>query len=176
MIRAALTDLGKGRERHNPDLQRQDIPTAKRPRSSNLKLPRQFTDRDRDKFLRDTFSYISEFFRESLQELEKRNPGIEIEFQEVDARSFEATAYVGGTRKTHCGVWWGDKLLGRGILYSSSGVTRNSFNESISVEHDSDALFLKPLGMPHLMGGVEQKLSQHGAAEYLWSLFIERVR
>ena len=51
-----------------------------RPRSSNLRLKKEFTDRDKDRFLAEGFEYIGNFFEGSLEELEGRNPGIETDF------------------------------------------------------------------------------------------------
>jgi len=46
-------------------------------RSSNLRIKRQFSDRDRHRFLDDGFEFIAGYFENSLKELEARNPGDE---------------------------------------------------------------------------------------------------
>lgn len=151
--------------------------SAAAPRSSNLRLAKAFTERDKDKFLAESFEYISIFFRNSLSELEQRNPGVETQFQSIDGKSFEASVYVRGAKGAHCGIWWGDRLLGNGIKYSSSGVSTNSFNESLSVETDDQSMFLKPLGMARIFSqDTSENLSEHGAAEYFWALLIERLQ
>lgn len=50
------------------------------PRSSNLRLRKEFSDADRSKYLRSAFEYMSRFFNNSLEELKGRNPGVETEF------------------------------------------------------------------------------------------------
>src|ERR1019366_5306950 len=50
------------------------------PRSSNLRLRKEFTQRDRDQFLDQAFEFISRFFENSLGELAARNAGIEGSF------------------------------------------------------------------------------------------------
>jgi len=46
------------------------------PRSSNLRLPRSFTDADKDRFRDEAFDYIAKYFENSLAELSERNVGI----------------------------------------------------------------------------------------------------
>ena len=63
------------------------------PRSSNLGLAKQFSQRDKDRFLVETFEYIAVFFENSLSELGQRNPGVEGVFRRIDANRFYATIY-----------------------------------------------------------------------------------
>ncbi len=162
-----------------------DVPAAteirtQRPRSSNLRVARVFTERDRDDFARNAFEFIARFFENSLQELSLRNPDLEGRFERIDANRFTAVAYRGGRAAARCTIFFGG-LMGRGteIGYSSndSGAT-NSFNESLSVGEDEQSLYLKPLGMSSTFGGQQpnQKLSEEGAAELLWALFIEPLQ
>jgi len=60
------------------------------------------------------------------------------------------------------------------IGYSNSGLGNgNSFNESLSVADDGQALGLKALGIGSFTGSRGDKiLTLEGAAEYLWSMFI----
>ena len=51
----------------------------------------------------------------------------------------------------------------------------NSCNESLSVEDDGHALFLKPMGMS-FGAGETKSLSEHGAAEYFWAIVMRRVQ
>ena len=77
------------------------------PRSSNLRVKKTFTQRDRDRFLQDAFEYTARFFENSLQELEGRNPGIEQSFRRVDANRFTAAAYRDGKKVCQCTVFVG---------------------------------------------------------------------
>ncbi|WP_200828713.1 toll/interleukin-1 receptor domain-containing protein [Caballeronia choica] len=43
------------------------------PRSSNLRLKKEFSDLDRDVFIKDSFDFMARFFEGSLQELEARH-------------------------------------------------------------------------------------------------------
>jgi len=149
-----------------------------RPRSSNLRVKKEFTDRDKDRFLTDSFEYIANFFEGSLEELEQRNPGIETNFRRIDANHFTASAYRHGKELTRCKIWLGDRggFVG-GIAYSTD-LSRgdNSYNESLSVEHDGYALFLKPMGMSLRQQAKDSMLTFEGGAEYLWAMFIEQLQ
>jgi hypothetical protein len=53
----------------------------------------------------------------------------------------------------------------------------NSFNENMSVEVGAQALTLRVLGMQiHRSTNGESHLSQEGAAEYYWALFVEPLQ
>lgn len=164
---------------------RRDVPTttevrAPRARSSNLRVARVFTEKDRDDFARNAFEFIARFFENSLEELSRRNPDVEGRFRRIDANRFTAVAYRGGRAAARCTVFFGS-LMGRGteIGYSAddSGAT-NSFSEALSVGEDEESLYLKPLGMSSIVGGQQrnQKLSENGGAELLWALFIEPLQ
>ena len=62
------------------------------PRSSNLRMRKTFTERDRDQFLDQSFEYVARFFENSLGELEARSPGLETTFKRIDATRFTAAA------------------------------------------------------------------------------------
>ncbi|MEZ4601355.1 MAG: toll/interleukin-1 receptor domain-containing protein [Syntrophotaleaceae bacterium] len=151
---------------------------AAKPRSSNLRIRKEFSDRDFDKFLAESYEFIANFFEGSLQELERRNPDIETDFRRIDANHFTAKIYRKGKQKCGCKIWHGSRrgVVG-GIAYRGNGglhdyMDDSSFNEAMNVENDGYALFLKPLGMAHLGWGRDQMLTQEGAAEYFWGLFV----
>lgn len=147
-------------------------------RSSNLRIKRKFDDHERDEFLEDSYEYIARYFDGSLQEFSVRNPNIKTRFKRLSETGFAAFIYDNGERVTQCSVWYGGGSLGSpGIAYSQSGeVQRNSYNESLSVVDDGYTLQLKPLGMQMSTGRSEGALSQQGAAEYYWSMFIRTLQ
>ena len=81
---------------------------SQRVRSSNLRVRQEFTDRQRHKFLDETFEFIAQYFEGSLAELEARNADVETSFKRVDANRFEAVVYMGGQERSRCGIWLGD--------------------------------------------------------------------
>jgi hypothetical protein len=147
-------------------------------RSSNLRIKRKFDDHERDEFLENSYEYIARYFDGSLQELSARNPQIKTRFKRLSETSFAAFIYDGGERVAQCSVWYGEGSFGSpGIAYSQSGeAQRSSFNESLSVVDDGYTLQLKPLGMQLFGERREDALSQQGAAEYYWSLFIRSLQ
>lgn len=146
-------------------------------RSSNLRVKRAFTDHDRDRARHECFDYVARYFANSLQELEVRNPGIKADFRQLDAQSFEASVYVDGDRVARCGIWLGNESWGGELVYSASGVTRGSFNESMSLDDDGYALGFKPMGMgafsSHARAGL---LGFEGVAEYFWEMLIRPLQ
>jgi len=149
-----------------------------RVRSSNLRVRQEFTDRQRHKFLDEAFEFIAQYFEGSLAELEARNSDVETSYKRVDANRFEAVVYMGGQERSRCGIWLGDGAsILKGILFSHSGLGGgNSYNESLSIEDDGFSLFLKPMGMARMGQGGDKLLTAEGAAEYYWSLFVERLQ
>ena len=157
----------------------QTSPSPSVPRSGNLSVPKEFTDRERDAFLTRAFEYLARYFENSLEELQSRNEHVETEFRQIDANRFEAASYVAGRQQSRCGIWvtpgstWGAK----GIFFSHAGVgDGNSYNESMSVGDDGFTLHLEPLGFSHLSHQGSGALTLEGAAEYYWTLFVEQLR
>ncbi len=145
------------------------------PRSSNLRVSKRFTDRDRDLFLHEAFEYMARFFENSLTELSQRNVEIDGNFRRLDANRFTAIAYRDGESVAACSIVLGPRgsFMG-GIAFSHNAeASTNSFNESLSVENDDQTLYLKPLGMSRFGGGdAPEKLTPQGGAELFWDLFI----
>lgn len=150
---------------------------AAMPRSSNLRLKKEFTQADHDRFLEDTFEFMDKFFQGSLAELEARNEGIETRYRKIDGNAFTASIYRNGNKVSACGIRLGG-MLGAGIAYSQGDdAPTNSMNESLSVEHDDQKLFLKPLGMGHYGHDHDQGgFSEEGAAEYYWAMLIDPLQ
>lgn len=146
------------------------------PRSSNLRVRREFTDRDHHTFLHEAFEHIARHFENSLSELRRRNEQVESDFRRIDANRFEARAYLAGEEKSLCGIWLGGLSRTDSLLFSYDGVGNGSHNESMSVGDDGYTLFLEPLGIPFLGQQHDRHLTMEGAAEYFWSLFMERLR
>jgi hypothetical protein len=150
---------------------------AAEPRSSNLSLAKTFSQRDKDQFRIDTFEYIARFFENSLAELEGRNPGYEGAFRRVDANRFFATIYHNGRDVSRGTVYMGGGAWGNGVNYVQGETTdSNSMNESLTVEADNQALYLKNLGMSSFGRDQDRKLSQEGAAELLWDILIKPLK
>ncbi|CAI9388444.1 MULTISPECIES: hypothetical protein [Citrobacter] len=159
----------------NPMFQATD--TVFIPRSSNLSLPKRFTDLDKDRACRDGFEYVARYFEGSLAELKKRHAGVEIDFHRPDAEAFTCAVYINGSKVGQCGIWCGSRNMGFGdICYSQSGVTHNSCNESLSVADNGQTLgfrTLMGLGYSNLRDSL---LTNEGMAEHLWDMFFSPIQ
>lgn len=152
-------------------------PAAKR--SSNLRLKKESSQLDRDRFLNDSFEFIARFFESSVEELVARNPGVEGRYQRIDARRFSTVLYRNGKAVAECsvGVDGPGGRHGGGIAFSfDASAQSGSFNEMLYVESDSQSLHFTPLGMQSFGAEEPGHLSDHGAAEHLWGLLMRPLQ
>jgi hypothetical protein len=150
--------------------------TRIKPRSSNLRIRREFTEADCDKFLHNTFEYMAEFFETSLTELSGRHHSIETNYRRVNADCFTAVIYKDGKAAARCKITLGG-MFGRGISFSYNDQPNNGgLNENLSLEVGDEQIFLKALGMAARGRTEEHKFSPEGAAEYYSSLLIEPLQ
>lgn len=146
------------------------------PRSSNLTLPKTFTDEERHDFAAQCFQYIQNYFEQSLVELQARNPGVSGRLTATSQRGFTAIVFWDGKRKAGCHVRLGSGFGAYTIAYSGSeNAQENSYNELLSVEADKYMLFFKAtMGVFNRAG--DARLTEEGAAEHLWGMFIEPLQ
>jgi hypothetical protein len=146
-------------------------------RSSNLRIRKQFTDLDKDRFRHDGFEYIAKFFENSLQELASRNSGLDQTFRRIDGNRFSAAAYQGGQKvcKGSASIA-GGPMGSESIEYSMTDEPRHgSMNEAVYVKADDQMIYFEVLGMQSY-GGEKEKLTFQGAAELFWEIFIRPLQ
>lgn len=161
----------------NPMLQATD--TVFTPRSSNLSLPKRFTDLDKDRACRDGFEYVARYFEGSLTELKKRHAGLEVDFNKRDADAFTCAVYMGGSKVGQCAIWRNSgRNMGMGdIGYSQDGVIGNAYNESLTIGDNGQILGFRPLmGVYGAGSSREALLTNEGMAEHLWDMFFEPIK
>ena len=137
------------------------------PRSSNLRVKKEFTDLDLDRFRHEGFEFIARFFENSMQELVKRNPGLDQRFQRVDATRFTAALYQHGQKvcKGSASIAGGN-FGSESIEYTMDDNPRHGgMNEAVSVKADDQMLYFQALGMQSYGRREKEKLSAQGAAE-----------
>jgi hypothetical protein len=180
-IKRALAGLGR---RPTPNVEKADgtIPAAATgsrhvtARSSNLRVTKQFTDLDKDRFRHEGFEFIAKFFENSLKELVRRNAGGDETFRRIDANRFTAAAYRGGEKVCKGSASVGGAMEHQSIEYSMTDEAgHGGLNEAISVKADDQALYFEALGLQSYGTGKE-KLSFQGAAELFWGLFIRPLQ
>ncbi|MBL8597374.1 MAG: toll/interleukin-1 receptor domain-containing protein [Devosia sp.] len=145
------------------------------PRSSNLRLKKEFTERDRDRFQQEAFEFMAKFFENSLTELQSRNDGIEYDFRRIDLSRFVAAIYRNGKAEARCTIYVGGGFGGINYVHGET-MADNTTNETLRVDADDQMMFLRTLGMARFGGKRDAKLSQEGAAELYWSLLIDRLQ
>jgi len=148
------------------------LPEQAQLRSSNLRLSKQFTEADRDRFLQQAFEYLADFFEGSLAELAARNDGIELSFKRVDANRFTAVIYRDGKARARCKISLGG-MMGAGIYYASNDQAADgTMNDGLTVVDDDQGLYLNPmLGSARFSSGGKH-LTMEGGAEYFWEMLI----
>lgn len=152
-----------------------DAPPVYEIRSSNLRVKRTFTQREKDKFERDAYEYIEKYFENSLAELQTRNSNIETEFRRIDANHFSSVAYVNGAEASRCVIGFQGRGGFMGGISFSYGSSMGGMNESLSVEDDGYTLHLKALGL-NIRSERNAPLTLEGAAEAYWEMFISNLQ
>ncbi|MFN0304826.1 MAG: toll/interleukin-1 receptor domain-containing protein [Burkholderiales bacterium] len=156
-------------------------PSQRQPRSSNLRIKKEFSDRDRASFALEAFEYISNYFENSLKELSQR-ADVDYDFRRIDANRFTSQIFKSGTLSSSCTITLGDHYGSQGsfsqifFCFGLQSYSKGlSYNESLSVMDDGHTLGLEPLG---LQGGSHRKeiLSLEGGAESYWSLLISPLQ
>ena len=152
-------------------------------RSSNLRIKKIFSDQDKDKFLEDSFEYIAKYFEGSLEELKNRNPEIEFRYKRIDSQTFTAQVYVSGHVKSECMVYYGaGSFSPMSINYTRNiSNSKNTYNESLQANDDGYTIFLNPSPMGKIFNSwgrnkENDKLTNEGAAEFLWEILIEHLQ
>jgi hypothetical protein len=146
------------------------------PRSSNLRLKQEFTQKDTDDFVRSSFDFICRFFEGSVQAIGERNLDVTGTFDRIDSRRMAAVLYRSGKKIAECSVRLDTMGRGNGIAFShDSSASPGSYNEMLTPATGTQALHFKVLGMAG-GGGRDKHLSHEGAAEFLWELFIRQAQ
>jgi hypothetical protein len=168
VAQAALAKLGKTADAltsaHNVNA---DIPMPK--------IKGRITQRNRDRFVQETYGCIRDYFKRAIALLERQGSGVEADIQEIHAGKFIAKVYVNGERKSQCKVWVGGISQGNSVAYSESSVDMNndnSMNDWLSVEEANGSLSLKASGLWFHPSGDNKMFSQEEGAEYYWKRFI----
>jgi hypothetical protein len=147
------------------------------PRSSNLRIRKTFTDRDKDQFMDEAFIYISNYFEGSLAELKKRNPEIDSRFKRIDSQCFTAIVYRDGRTVSECMIYIGGSFGNNSISYSSNiSNARNSMNNSVTLADEGETLQLRPGPMNIFGRNRDSNLTNEGAAEMFWEVFISPLQ
>jgi TIR domain len=147
--------------------------------SRRYRIKRDFDSIDRDKFRRQAFAIIEEYFRRSIDELNAIGDPIRAHFENMGSGAFTCTVLnkASRTKEAHITVRNGDDdSFGRdAIVYSFSRRERSSANGFIHVEANEYELYLKSDGFGFRRAQDSEHLSAEEAADGLWREFISHA-
>lgn len=141
------------------------------------RVMKRFTDIERDRFLKGAFSFIKDYFRRGLKQLEAHQPEVKTDFTAVHEFKFLAKIYIHGNSKSRCKIWMGGLTASNSILYSEGTMEidgDNSYNDYLSIEDDGATLYLKLSNMGY-GGNTSDRADFKAAAEYLWKRFVSHL-
>lgn len=143
------------------------------------KVQKTFTQRDKDRFLRDSFNVIMRYFAEAVRELNKTESEIDAEYEEINRYKFVCSFYVNGELSSRVKIWLGAPFSSDAIVFSQgtniSITSDNSINDWLSVTVFENSLALEASQLWIGGGGTEKErvLSPEKAAEHLWVRSIQ---
>lgn len=144
------------------------------------KIKRDFTQLDKDRFLKEAFTFMVEFFRKGVETLSHMGNGIDAEFTEVGPLKFTAKVYMNGQVASQCKIWMGGGHSSGSVYYSESFHdihSDNCYNDWLAVEDDGFHLYFKASNMGFHRDGLSDKpLDRQLAAQYLWQRFISPLK
>jgi hypothetical protein len=109
--------------------------------------------------------------------LRERNPDVQGSVDRIDSRRFSAVLYRNGKTLAECSVRLDGMGRRNGLVFSySADASQGSYNELFSAEAGDQSIYFTTLGLSMTGKGRDEHLSQEGAAERLWALFIQRAQ
>jgi len=143
------------------------------------KIPKIFSQIDKDRFVRNTFDIIKKYFKKALDKLKEQYPNIDSDLVEISNFKFVCSIYQNGDLFNKCKIWIGGPLSEDTIAYCEGSVgyeNDSSFNDWLAVKDDEFKLGLEASGFAMEINNKEGKLlSPEDAAKYLWVRFTNRL-
>lgn len=178
IINALKARLSKGIEKENKKISKQQ--EVNNGRTIPIpKIKKEFSEMDKDFFLKEAFNSIRMYFREALHILEKSNPVIKTDITDIHNFKFTCKIYVNGKAKCNGKIWVGGITSSNSIAYSEGqqGLDNDSsMNDWITIETDDFELGFKPSGFSRYTSNSNDKLLNiEQASEYLWTRFTEAL-
>ena len=180
IVEQLLTKLDLGKEGISSTAQ----PTSS-PKNYSFHLPRlkkEFSQREKDVFMRESFDVVRQYFEAGLEQLKQHDSEVATDFEIVHRAKFLCRVYIKGEMGNVCKIWLGS-YGGRGhddhIKYAEGDVSRdndNSSNDSIGVESDGHTLgFGQRPGYSAIRSQEEGLRNPEQVAEHLWKQFMKRL-
>lgn len=145
------------------------------------KIKRKFTQRDKDVFLKDSFTWMKTYFQKALSKLENEYREIETELTEIHTFKFICKIYLQGERVKQCKIWLGGMFSADSISYHEGEIDINNdstMNDCLTLMGEEGILGFEPSNM-WLTGrdySQQSSLSKEQAAEYFWSRLTHSIQ
>jgi hypothetical protein len=144
------------------------------------RIKKEFSQRERDRFIWDAFTFIKGYFKKALAALESYDSDVETDFIEATKLAYVCRIYVRGRTWKQCRIWLSGRMSSDQIYYYEGNVDiagDSAFNEYISVEDDGYTVFLRLSNMG--FSSPQQQETQVGkekAAEDLWKRLTQSLK
>lgn len=135
---------------------------------------REFSDKDRNTFLRHSLDIIVTYFQQGLKSLRKHDPTIETGFDTVTSQEFRFEIYKAEGQKNRCQVWISKQGSQMNISYRDLDSATNgdtSMNEWIHAADNGFTMFLTGLMGKFGTNLCGSNLAAEDAARILWERF-----
>ena len=143
------------------------------------KIPKEFPQLDKDRFIRNSFHIIRKYFKKALDKLKGQYSNLDSELVEISNFKFVCSIYQNGSLLNKCKIWIGGPLSEDTIAYCEGSVgyeNDSSFNDWLTVKDDGFKLGLETSGFAIEINNKEGKLlSSEDAAKYLWVRFTNHL-
>jgi len=96
------------------------------------KIPKNFSQIDKDRFVRNTFDIIKKYFKKALDKLKEQYPNLDSDLVEINNFKFVCSIYQNGDLLNKCKIWIGGPLSEDTIAYCEGSVNYendSSFND-----------------------------------------------
>gem|GEM_PF-4122727 len=137
-------------------------------------LRKEFSDKDRNTFLRHSLDTIVTYFQQGLKSLRKHDPTIETGFEAVTSQKYQFEIYRAAEQKNSCQVWISKLGSQKNISYRDPDSDTNddtSMNEWIHAADDGFAMYLTGLMGKFGTNLYGSNLTTEDAATILWERF-----
>lgn len=155
------------------------IDVVKEEGNDDLILPqikKEFSDLDKDKFIKESYVVIKDYFIKASKNLETKIAGAKIELDDITKYKFVTKIYLNGKLMNQCKIWIGGMMSGNSISYSEGQFDihqDSSLNDSLSIKTDENSIYLVPLGTSFFSNTkIPEKASPQDASKYYWQRFI----
>lgn len=135
---------------------------------------KEFSDKDRNTFLRDSLDTVVTYFQQGLKLLRKHDPNIETGFEAVTRQKYQFEIFRAGGRKTRCQVWISKQGSQKNISYRDLDSDTNddtSMYEWIHTADDGFTMYLTGLMGKFGTNLYASNLTSEEAATILWERF-----